>query len=819
MEMINNHIREENDYPDRARTLPPMKFICELPPLNNPTVDYLWSNSKLLLPLLGPVLAKHLQTKPYAHQAKAIPQIIQGKDILLNSGTGSGKSEAFLFPILELLLQKKITSVILFYHSKQLIQDQEKRLEKYLSIISKELGVKITYSSYTGDLSTQALDGIESACPNILLATFDKLFFRRFKQDHCDSEKSTEENLFRQKFFTHISSAQVIVFDEIHMFSGLLLSNVHNFIHLHKACNPTCRVILSSATIAEIQSFRNKFLPSAEIITGSSHRGTIQVLAMDKQYLEQLNNYIYDNYLFPKESPKQSRRIIFFNDNISENEAFTYQIKEQMANATGITLQAINDTTQDKIACIHSQLPPERKQDIVLKTRENELCYLISTDLLAQGVDFPDFHLGIQVGWPITGLAGALQRIGRIRFGKNLTEVRYFIFIFDSENTDEGYFLASPKELANKLLKGNLPPLIFARENFSIIQGDILLALSFGITSFEEIKAIFCKGIIDASQVKKIHKIFRQALTKLIAQGIVAITEGNISFGSAEELTLFLQKYHLRPIPPKWEVKEEGKKETIFTIDSRKILKEALPGNVLLNDGCFWKVTDIDQRTNDLRVVKIIDSYRTIDFEKIERNKCSSPEFSFGRFTQENNLRGVSIQYGDLSITQKPSKINIFDPVLGFQEITLEENNYRNNYVSDLSFEEQSTGIVLTFDSALLKRVLNNLEEYTFSLLLIFTRILIQEACRKLDIVKNELITTISWQKGNEGVAIYDMAGPNGNSQKIFLEIKQLLKSIQQRFLSCSCSTGCSACFSTSTKIFPLNSKTILLRLLEEVLP
>ncbi|MHA1309181.1 MAG: DEAD/DEAH box helicase, partial [Candidatus Heimdallarchaeota archaeon] len=422
-----------NNVPEvKGSTLPPMKFVCELPPSNNLVANFTWSNSTMELNHLGPILDKYLQDHPYVFQAEAIPKIIQGSDLLITAGTGSGKTEIFLFALIELILQGKITGAIIFYPSKQLVLDQEARLAKYLTWIAEALGKKITYSTYTGDLSNQAIAGIERACPNILLATVDKVFHRILKHQKSAGQGFSEEICdMKNKFFTHIINAKVLVFDEIHVYSGLMLSNIYNYIQLHKAVNPDSRVILSSATISEAESFRNAFLSTAEIISGNPRRGTIQILTLEKQYLEQLNNYITSNFLSPENSFNNRQRVILFNDSISENESFTIQMKKQMSDATGIELQKITEQEQNKIACIHSQLPPARKQNIVSKARDNQLFYLISTDLLAQGVDFPGFYYGIQIGWPITGLTGAIQRIGRIRFEDDLDETRYFIFVFD----------------------------------------------------------------------------------------------------------------------------------------------------------------------------------------------------------------------------------------------------------------------------------------------------------------------------------------------------------------------------------------------------
>ncbi|MHA1877753.1 MAG: Zn-binding domain-containing protein [Promethearchaeota archaeon] len=71
------------------------------------------------------------------------------------------------------------------------------------------------------------------------------------------------------------------------------------------------------------------------------------------------------------------------------------------------------------------------------------------------------------------------------------------------------------------------------------------------------------------------------------------------------------------------------------------------------------------------------------------------------------------------------------------------------------------------------------------------------------------------WQKGGEAIAIYDLAGPNGISQRIFAESRKILESIRTKLLSCECKNGCGKCYPKLGAIFSVNPKFFLLKLLE----
>ena len=52
-------------------------------------------------------VAKHNFSTPTPVQAKAVPLALAGKDILARSQTGSGKTAAYVLPILQSVLQRK----------------------------------------------------------------------------------------------------------------------------------------------------------------------------------------------------------------------------------------------------------------------------------------------------------------------------------------------------------------------------------------------------------------------------------------------------------------------------------------------------------------------------------------------------------------------------------------------------------------------------------------------------------------------------------------------------------------------------------------
>ncbi len=88
----------------------------------------------------------------YAHQETAIRNIGNGENAVITTGTGSGKTESFLLPILNYLFRQQEKNqlgpgvrAILIYPMNALANDQVKRLRKLLK------GTNITFGAYTGE--------------------------------------------------------------------------------------------------------------------------------------------------------------------------------------------------------------------------------------------------------------------------------------------------------------------------------------------------------------------------------------------------------------------------------------------------------------------------------------------------------------------------------------------------------------------------------------------------------------------------------------------------------------------------------------------
>ena len=96
------------------------------------------------------------QFKPYKHQAESWKELHDGNSIVVTSGTGSGKTECFMYPVISDLYEQGKTNAIqaiFLYPLNALMEDQKKRLSEYCQ------PTNLKFAVYNGDTPEYEADG------------------------------------------------------------------------------------------------------------------------------------------------------------------------------------------------------------------------------------------------------------------------------------------------------------------------------------------------------------------------------------------------------------------------------------------------------------------------------------------------------------------------------------------------------------------------------------------------------------------------------------------------------------------------------------
>ena len=252
----------------------------------------------------------------YLHQEYAIKKILDGKNVVVSTGTGSGKTECFLIPILDHLMRErekeggKISPgvrALLIYPMNALANDQIERLRRTLADYPE-----ITFGSYTGQteytrekaleiykklnrnqetgedavpLKNELLsrEEMKKSPPHILITNYAMLEYLMLRP---------EDNVFFQGPFSH--NWKFVVMDEAHTYTGSTGIEVSMLLRrvVSKLENPKIQFVLTSATLGDKDSDK-KVVSFAEKLCSASFEveDVVRAFRVD---LEALSDEKYD---------------------------------------------------------------------------------------------------------------------------------------------------------------------------------------------------------------------------------------------------------------------------------------------------------------------------------------------------------------------------------------------------------------------------------------------------------------------------------------------------------------------------------------------
>ena len=178
----------------------------------------------------------------YTHQLEAIKQVNAGKNIIVSSGTGSGKTECFLYPMLNKLLRAETEEslrqpgvrILMIYPMNALVKDQLKRIVDLLheqSLITVGMYTSQTpnkgacdewmidknktkkhKTSQTYDCCRSSRNDIRTNPPHILITNYSMLEYMMLR--HSDHD------------IFDLNKLQAIVLDEAHLYTGNLANDI-----------------------------------------------------------------------------------------------------------------------------------------------------------------------------------------------------------------------------------------------------------------------------------------------------------------------------------------------------------------------------------------------------------------------------------------------------------------------------------------------------------------------------------------------------------------------------------------------------------------
>ena len=310
----------------------------------------------------------------YKFQEDAIQEIVFGENIVIEAPTASGKTEAFLIPVIQRIKkesnQGKVFAIFV-YPTKALARDQFPKIKKFADKIKSDVKV------FDGDTKIEERRQIIEAPPEILITNFDVLHYHLWHQT---------------KFSSILNSTQVLVVDEAHVYSGIFGSNVHYIIkRLKRICNKKLQFVAASATLEDAKTFCEQlFGEKMQLIKGSGKKGETDFVMLFPSLRTQRKLMVE---LTKKLTDKNHKTMVFNNSHLNA-ELLAMQAKKQKIN----------------IKVHRAGLMANYRMSVEKQFKEDKLQAISCTPTLELGIDVGNVDCVISSTIPVNRLT---QRIGR----------------------------------------------------------------------------------------------------------------------------------------------------------------------------------------------------------------------------------------------------------------------------------------------------------------------------------------------------------------------------------------------------------------------
>ena len=324
------------------------------------------------------------QAQLYTHQAQAYDAAMAGRNVVLATGTNSGKTLGFLLPVLHRYYAEPASRTILIYPTKALAQDQLSRIKELLAF-PEEAEV------YDGDTPKAARARLRQN-GRILLTNPDML--------HLGILPSHEN---WSKWFRTLS---FLVLDEMHVYRGVFGSHVGNVlrraIRLAEWYRRAPQILAGSATIANPgEHFRNLTGQSADVVDDDgSPRGKRTVVFFNPPHVnpeKRLSPNVATSQILSDLVNREVRTLAFCRTRVSAELVGRY---------------AAERTKPNKIETYRAGYTAKERRDIEKRLHSGKLIGLSATNAMELGVDVGQLDAVLINGYP-GSISSFWQQAGR----------------------------------------------------------------------------------------------------------------------------------------------------------------------------------------------------------------------------------------------------------------------------------------------------------------------------------------------------------------------------------------------------------------------
>lgn len=558
---------------------------------------------------LHPLLARYLEARGisrlYSHQVDSWNESRDGKNVVVVTGTASGKTLCYNLPILDRALRTSDSRALYLFPTKALTQDQFQGLTDAAAFLSQDGRAPISAAVYDGDTPQADRPALRQKA-RLILSNPDMLH--------------TGILPHHTRWADFFRSLRYVVIDEIHVYRGVFGSHIANLIRRLKRVaafyGSFPQFFLTSATIANPGALAERLteMPVSVVDQDGSPKG--------KRFFLLYNPPIVNPELGLRASA-MSESIRLTGDLLSGGvQTLLFCRTRRMVEMMLMYLQQQNSGAPEEVRSYRSGYLPTERREIERSLRSGEARAVVATNALELGIDIGSMDAVMLVGYPGT-IASTRQQAGRAgrKAGSSLAVL-----------------VASSNPLDQFLMQH--PEFVFDRSpEHALINPDNLLIL---------LQHLRCAAF---ELPFRAGEPFGRLSPDLLASILDLLTQTGELHSSADKYFWMADKYpaeavSLRsssPQPVLLQLPTLTGMRTIGEVDKESALWMAHPQAIYLHAGQSYEVEELDLEHSTARLKPTQADYYTEPKKNVEIEKLS--------LLRQTEVRGGIKHFGEIMVT------------------------------------------------------------------------------------------------------------------------------------------------------------------------
>ncbi len=499
----------------------------------------------------------------YVHQARAIELALGGQDVVVATGTASGKTLCYNVPVLARLLGDFRRRALYLFPTKALAQDQVRALRE---LTDHPRLRRVVFATYDGDTPRHERSRLRRRA-HILLTNPDMLHVGILPN--------------HQRWSTFLSRLDYVVIDEAHAYRGVFGSHVACLLRrLWRLCDlygssPT--VVAASATIGNPREH-------LERLTGRR----VEVVDQDggprgRRTFVLWNPPCLTPACGSRRSPNVEAAELLAALVRAGLRALVFTRARKVAELILIyARRRLQDHARDqelaaRLAAYRAGYLPEQRREIERRLFEGELMGVTATNALELGIDVGSLDAVVMVGFPGT-VASMWQQAGRAgRGGREGLAV-----LIGQENPLDQYVLHHPEALFGRPVEqARIDP-----QNPYVLRDHLMCA------AYEH--------PLDEADRERFGPAFDRTVSELLALNVLAEWNGRLAYAPRDYPAQRVNIRSMGGAPYLLCVRDEGGRPRVLeTVEAESAFERVHPGAIYLHQGePYWiEALDIERRT------------------------------------------------------------------------------------------------------------------------------------------------------------------------------------------------------------------------------